>query len=140
MNRNEIEQMRARIAAAWGVDVSEVEYEALIYAAQTDSFTIELGANKIQWRPEVAWLLLKTTEDYMPAQIDMNAPVAHRFSVPITTLRLHFNAKEFFAIAHFLYCMGYDIQFLIDASVTVRAHDKLEWAQQMKEKGFALAK
>ena len=135
MESPEIEQMRARVAAAWGVDVANT------LPIRVDKARLAQGEIVVTWEWQDHWFdwWFNSNLDSYVLCVDRPKPYGEERIYPLHKIGpayLPLGVQK--QIARFLYCMGYDIQFLIDAGVTVTGHDKLEWAQQMKERGFAL--
>lgn len=124
MKQTEIEQMCARVAAAWGVEVSAVEFESKEGNFVEDGMVVydELGSG-FSWIPSVGRLAVGANNRFGVIWLHNQSVIGK-----IATNKA----------ARFLFCMGYDIAFLEEAGVTVTVHEKLEWAMQMRERGFEI--
>lgn len=137
MKTAEIEQMRAKVAAAWGVGVSEVEHEKLNWAEIQNAFTILRYGLAIQWRAEGQFLVSRNHSLGSNGKNSSNFYYSFRsgFNAPYGCFTRNVSTE---GEARFFFCMGYDIAFLEAEGVAVSAHDKLEWACQMRDAGFPI--
>lgn len=120
---NETEQMRARVAIAWGVDSLDIEY--IDMREGIGFFAYSKNNLRLNYVPHDERMILEDDKYWLSTSL--------RFcKVPLNIAKTPHGHR----FIRFYYWMGYDIQFLIDAGVNVTAHDRLEWAMQMKERGF----
>ena len=124
---NEIEQMRARVAAAWGVDVGEVDHRPTIHRiGNAEKFSIQKGSASMEYSEELGNLLVFNGENLVNAVF-----IEGTFLNELRFLDLPW-------ITRFFFCMGYDIQFLIDAGVTVTGHEMSVWMDEMRDAGHPI--
>ena len=124
----EIEQMRERVAAAWGVEVNEIDF----WNEEKASHLFTFVSGEWALRMSRGRTLFVIHNGKYRAVINTGNNEANK---ALTHTELGSNV---YRVARFLYCMSYGVECLEVRGVTVTGHDKLEWAQQMKERGFAL--
>ncbi len=129
MNK-EIEQLCARLAAAWNIDIDDIGLELNNVG---ESYLCNMANERLGYE-HIRGDISVRGEDFW-AIVCHHRPISYWL---LSRLRLPENKDLSSIIYRFYFWMGADVQFLEDAGITVRAHDKLEWALQMREKGFTL--